>query len=69
MGEGRRKRRRVGSTDDWEQLELFALDDVLGEGGGLKALRLDGYAAARSRGTPEMLQQAPFSYSEALYAL
>ena len=49
------------------QLKLFALDDVLGEDGWLKALRLDGYAL-RSRGTPEMLQHALFSYLEALVA-
>lgn len=47
------------------QLKLFALDDVLGEDGWLKALRLDGYAV-RSRGTPGMLQQVLFSYLEAL---
>jgi hypothetical protein len=78
---GRRRRRRVGPTDDWEQLELlcaweeqreyetvtnprllatkyrtsqlklFALDDVLGEDGWLKVLRLDSYVSGR-RGDP-----------------
>jgi putative transposase len=47
------------------QLKLFALDEALGEGGWLKALRLEGYAA-RSRGRPEALQQALFPYLEAL---
>jgi len=47
------------------QLKLFALDEALGEGGWLKALRLEGYAT-RSRGRPEALQQALFPYLEAL---
>ncbi len=47
------------------QLRLFALDEVLGEGGWLKALGLEGYAA-RSRSKPEMLQGVLFSYLEAL---
>jgi hypothetical protein len=46
------------------QLKLFALEDVLGGKGWLKALALDGYAA-RSRSKPEMLQGALFSYLEA----
>lgn len=37
----------------------------MGEGGWLKALRLEGYAA-RSRSEPGMLQDALFSYLEAL---
>ncbi len=46
------------------QLRLFALD-ALGEGGWLKALRLEGYAAyARRR--PDALQQALFPYLDAL---
>jgi len=47
------------------QLKLFALDEVLGEGGWLKALGLEDYAA-RSRRKPEALQGALFSYLEAL---
>lgn len=47
------------------QLKLFAFEDVLGRAGWLKALPLDGYAA-RSRGKQEALQQALFSYLEAL---
>jgi hypothetical protein len=47
------------------QLKLFALDDALGEGGWLKALRLEAYAT-RPRNGPEMLQQMLFSYLEAL---
>ncbi len=42
---------------------LFALD-ALGEGGWLKALRLEGYAP-RSPRRPEGLQQALFAYHEA----
>ncbi len=47
------------------QLRIFGLEDALGEGGWLKALRLEGYAA-RARRRPEALQQALFSYLEAL---
>jgi hypothetical protein len=47
------------------RLKLFALDDVLGEDGWLKALRLDGYVV-RSWGALDMLQQVLFSYLEAL---
>jgi hypothetical protein len=47
------------------QLKLFALDEALGEGGWLKALGLEAYAP-RSRGRPEALQGALFSYLEAL---
>ena len=47
------------------QLKLFALEEALGEGGWLKALRLEGYAA-RSRGAAEALQQVLFSHLEAL---
>ena len=46
------------------QLRLFELEEALGEGGWLKALRLEGYAARRRR--PEALQQTLFSYLEAL---
>ena len=45
------------------QPRLFALD-ALGEGGWLKALRLEGYAARNRR--PEALQQALFPYLDAL---
>lgn len=47
------------------QLRLFALEDALGEGGWLKALRLEGYAA-RTRERPQALQQVLFSYLDAL---
>jgi hypothetical protein len=46
------------------QPKLFALEDALGEGGWLKALRLDGYAA-RNRRRPEALQHPLFPYLEA----
>ena len=46
------------------QPKLFALD-VLGEGGWLKALRLEDYAPRRS-GRPEMLQQVLFAYTDAV---
>ena len=46
------------------QLKLFALDEVLGEGGWLKALGLEGYAA-RSRKKPAALQEVLFAYYEA----
>jgi len=46
------------------QPKLFGLD-ALGEGGWLKALRLEGYAPRRPRG-PLALQQALFPYAEAL---
>jgi hypothetical protein len=46
------------------QRRLFALDS-LGEGGWLKAMRLEGYAPRRPRG-PLALQQALFPYAEAL---
>ena len=45
------------------QPRLFALD-ALGEGGWLKAIRLEGYAP-RSPCRPEGLQQALFAYHEA----
>ena len=45
------------------QPRLFALD-ALGDGGWLKALRLEGYTPRTSR-RPEGLQQALFSYHEA----
>ena len=47
------------------QLKLFALDEALGEGGWLKTLGLEEYAA-RSQRRPEALQGALFSYLEAL---
>ena len=47
------------------QPRLFALDDALGAGGWLKALRLEEYAA-RARRPPLALQQALFPYLEAL---
>ncbi len=47
------------------QPKLFALDDALGKDGWLKALKLEEYAA-RTRRCPEALQQALFSYLEAL---
>ena len=46
------------------QQRLFALD-ALGEGGWLKALRLDGYAPRAPRGHPA-LQETLFPYAEAL---
>ena len=46
------------------QRRLFALDS-LGEGGWLKALRLEGYAPRAPR-RPQAVQQAPFPYAEAL---
>ena len=45
-------------------LRLFALDE-LGEGGWLKAMRLEGYAPMALRG-PSLLQPALFPYAEAL---
>ena len=47
-----------------EQPRLFGLD-ALGEGGWLKALKLEGYAPRRPRG-PLALQQALFPYADAL---
>jgi hypothetical protein len=47
------------------QLKLFALGDVLGEGGWLKALRLEEYAA-RARQRHRSLQQVLFSYLDTL---
>jgi putative transposase len=47
------------------QLRLFGLEDALGEGGWLKALRLEEYAA-RTRRRPTAVQQALFPYLEAL---
>ncbi len=46
------------------QPRLFGLQDLLGDAGWLKALRMEEYAA-RSR-PPEALQQALFRYAEAL---
>lgn len=47
------------------QLRLFGLDEVLGEAGWLKALKLDEYAP-RKPGRLVALQQALFAYAEAL---
>lgn len=47
------------------QPRLFALQEALGDAGWLKALRLEGYAA-RTRRRPEALQQALFSYLDAV---
>ena len=47
------------------QLRLFGLEEALGKGGWLKALRLRGYAA-RARRRPDALQRALFPYLEAL---
>ncbi len=47
------------------QLRLFALQDLLGDAGWLKALRLNGYAA-RTRRRPQALQYSLFPYLEAL---
>lgn len=46
------------------QQRLFPLDS-LGEGGWLKAMRLEGYATRAPR-RPQALQQALFPYAEAL---
>lgn len=55
--------RLFGSPRVLTQPRLFALD-ALGDGGWLKALRLEGYAP-RSPRRPEGLQQALFAYHEA----
>lgn len=47
-----------------QPLRLFALDE-LGEGGWLKAMRLEGYAPRAPPG-PGSLQQTLFPYAEAL---
>jgi hypothetical protein len=47
------------------QLRLCDLAEALGEEGWLKVLRLDDYAARRSR-QPETLQQMLFPYTEAI---
>lgn len=46
------------------QQRLFALD-ALGDGGWLKAMRMEGYAPRRPR-PPEMLQQTLFAYTDAV---
>jgi hypothetical protein len=46
------------------QMRLFVLAETLGEDGWLKALRLEDYAAKKSR-RPPALQQALFPYHEA----
>jgi len=45
-------------------MRLFGLAEGLGEGGWLKALRLEDYVARRPR-RPQALQQALFPYHEA----
>jgi hypothetical protein len=60
-------RARLLENSHWlnrSQRRLFALD-ALGEGGWLKALKLDGYAPRVPR-RPQALQQALFPYAEAL---
>ncbi|MDP9425485.1 MAG: helix-turn-helix domain-containing protein [Actinomycetota bacterium] len=52
------------SYDELTQLRLFALD-TLGQGGWLKALKLDGYAPRRPR-RPQALQQVLFPYLDAI---
>jgi putative transposase len=47
------------------QLKLFALEEMLGESGWLKAIRLEEYAA-RTRRHPGALQQTLFPYLDAL---
>ena len=47
------------------QLKLFALDEVLGYGGWLKAVRLDAYVT-RGRRRPLALQEVLFPYLDAL---
>lgn len=48
------------------QMRLFSLAETLGEDGWLKALRLEDYAPRSSRRQPEMLQQALFTYTDAV---
>jgi hypothetical protein len=78
---GRRRRRRVRPTDDWEKLELqprlfvtgywttrlrhFGLDEALGENGWLRALRLSERTTG-FRAKSEALQQVLFPYAEVL---
>jgi hypothetical protein len=47
------------------QLRLFVLDEILGEVGWIKFLKLDEYAPRQSR-RPDELQQVLFPYSEAI---
>jgi putative transposase len=47
------------------QLKLFALEEALGEGGWLKALKLEGYASSTRR-RPQALQDVLFPYLDAL---
>jgi hypothetical protein len=47
------------------QPKLFTLEDALGEGGWLKALRLEEYAPRKSH-RPILLQQVLFSYVDTL---
>lgn len=48
------------------QLKLFALEDMLGENGWLKALRLEEYAARTRPRTAALQQEVLFSYLETL---
>ena len=79
---GRRKRRRVDPTDDWQQLELLCVWEEQREYErirplvlfALSALAEGGWIKAmrlkgyapRSPGRPKALQQALFRYAEAL---
>lgn len=47
------------------QMRLFGLAEDLGEGGWLKALRLEDYAPRTAR-RPDLLQQVLFSYMDAI---
>ena len=47
------------------QLKLFALEEMLGEDGWLKVMRLEEYAA-RARRRPIAVQQVLFPYLDAL---
>ncbi|MCA1837406.1 MAG: hypothetical protein LC674_01055, partial [Actinobacteria bacterium] len=47
------------------QLRLFELN-ILGEGGWLKALKLEEYAPRQPRRAPASLQQVLFAYTEAI---
>ena len=60
----RRYRGQAPRTYGTAQLKLFGLEEALGAGGWLKALRLDEYAVRLRR--PGALQQALFPYLDAL---
>ena len=47
------------------QMRLFGLEEILGEDGWLKAMKLEGYARRSPRG-PQAIQQALFPYAEAI---